>query len=166
VAPHERLRDEQPCGLGEVEDPLDLGCYCVNGLRLIAGEPVRVTGEQAVGPTGVDLSFAGVLTFPGDVLGHFDCSFVLPRRTALEVAGEEGVLYVAEPWHPGERGIQLRRGDDVDRIAVEEADSYRLELDNVSAAIRGEADLLLGREDAVGQARAIESLYATATAAA
>jgi hypothetical protein len=32
----------------------------------------------------------------------------------------------------------------------------------VSGAIRGEAPLLLGREDAKGQARAIETLYASA----
>jgi D-xylose 1-dehydrogenase (NADP+, D-xylono-1,5-lactone-forming) len=41
-------------------------------------------------------------------------------------------------------------------------DSYRLEVENMSAAIRGEASLLLGREDALGQARAIEALYAAA----
>ena len=32
----------------------------------------------------------------------------------------------------------------------------------MSAAIRGEAQLLLGREDAVGQARTIEALYQSA----
>jgi predicted dehydrogenase len=41
-------------------------------------------------------------------------------------------------------------------------DSYRLELENVSDAIRGEGELLLGREDAVGNARAIEALFASA----
>jgi hypothetical protein len=42
---------------------------------------------------------------------------------------------------------------------VPPASSYRLELENVSDAIRGRAPLLLGRRDAVGQARAIEALY-------
>jgi len=40
--------------------------------------------------------------------------------------------------------------------------SYKLELENVSAAIRGEAPLLLGREDALGQALTVEALYASA----
>jgi predicted dehydrogenase len=48
---------------------------------------------------------------------------------------------------------------------VESADPYRLEAENMSAAIRGEAPLLLGREDAVGQARAIEALYESAETA-
>jgi xylose dehydrogenase (NAD/NADP) len=41
--------------------------------------------------------------------------------------------------------------------------SYKLELENVSAAIRGEAELLLGRDDARGQARTIEALYDAAS---
>jgi hypothetical protein len=47
---------------------------------------------------------------------------------------------------------------------VEPANSYRLELENVSGAIRGRVPLLLGREDALGQARAIEALYRSASA--
>ena len=40
--------------------------------------------------------------------------------------------------------------------------SYQLELENLSEAIRGEAEPLLGRADAVGNARALEALYASA----
>jgi xylose dehydrogenase (NAD/NADP) len=47
-------------------------------------------------------------------------------------------------------------------IEVEPMDSYRLELENLGAAIRGEAMPLLGRADSVGQARAIEALYRAA----
>src|SRR5215213_3668846 len=36
---------------------MDVGCYCVSGARLLAGEPVRVHGEQVLGPSGVDLRF-------------------------------------------------------------------------------------------------------------
>jgi predicted dehydrogenase len=50
----------------------------------------------------------------------------------------------------------------VERIEVERADSYRLELENLSDAIRGLAEPLLGREDAVGNARVIEALYRSA----
>jgi xylose dehydrogenase (NAD/NADP) len=41
-------------------------------------------------------------------------------------------------------------------------DSYRLELENLGAAIRGEAEPLLGRAESVSQARAIEALYRAA----
>jgi predicted dehydrogenase len=42
------------------------------------------------------------------------------------------------------------------------ADSYTLELANLAAAIAGEAEPLLGRDDAVAQARVIEALYSSA----
>jgi D-xylose 1-dehydrogenase (NADP+, D-xylono-1,5-lactone-forming) len=141
---------------------MDLGCYCVSAIRFVAGEPQDLSGKQVVGPTGVDLIFAGAFTHADDVLTHFDCSFVVPRRAELEVLGEEGSLFVTTPFVITSPGIELRRDGDVEQVQVEEADSYRLELDNVSAAIRGEAPLLLGREDAVAQARLLEALYESA----
>ena len=47
-------------------------------------------------------------------------------------------------------------------IPIETASSYRLELDNLADAALGRAPLLLGRDDAVGQARTIEALYRSA----
>ncbi len=141
---------------------MDVGCYCVNAIRLLAGEPEHVNAEQVLGPTGVDVVFAGTLSHANGVVTHFDCGFVLPRRSELEVVGEEGSLFVATPFQVRSPGIELRRGDDVEHVAVEPGDSYQLELENVSAAIRGETPPLLGRHDAVGQARTIEALYGAA----
>jgi D-xylose 1-dehydrogenase (NADP+, D-xylono-1,5-lactone-forming) len=141
---------------------MDVGCYCVSGSRLLAGEPQHVEGQQVLAPSGVDVRYAGTLRFAGDVLASFDCAFDLPVRSALEVVGADGSLLLADPWHCREPGIELRRDGTVERIEVEPADSYRLQLENLSDAIRGEAAPLLGREDALGQARTIEALYATA----
>ena len=58
--------------------------------------------------------------------------------------------------------IEHRRGGEVERIPFEPVSSYRLEPENLSDAIRGRAAPLLGRADAVPQARAIEALYASA----
>ena len=138
---------------------MDVGCYCVNAIRLLGGEPERVHAEQVVGPSGVDVCFTAALGLPGDVLAHFDCGFVLPFRDELELVGEEASLFVDDPWHIHSPGIELRRDGETEAIAVAPADSYALELQNVSDAILGRAELLLGREDAVGQAAAIEALY-------
>jgi D-xylose 1-dehydrogenase (NADP+, D-xylono-1,5-lactone-forming) len=139
---------------------MDVGCYCISGLRLVAGEPERARGEQTAGPSGVDVVFTGALAFADEVLGHFDCAFVGPRRAALEIVGDEAAIFVPNPFTIGVPGIELRRpGAEPEAIAVEPANSYRLELENISAAIRGEATLLLGRDDALGQARTIEALY-------
>jgi xylose dehydrogenase (NAD/NADP) len=141
---------------------MDVGCYCVNGSRLIAGEPELVFGQQLIGPSGTDWVFTGSMRFPGDVFGLFDCGTALPSRDELEAIGSEGSLFLDDPWHARTPVIELRRGGEVERIELEPIDSYRLELENVSDAIRGEGELLLSRDDAVGNARAIEALFASA----
>jgi predicted dehydrogenase len=141
---------------------MDVGCYCVSGSRLLAGEPELVFGQAYVGPTGTDWMFTGAMRFPGDVLGQFDCGTCLPDRDELEVIGSDGSLFLDDPWHCREPQIELRRDGEVERIELEQTDSYRLELENLSDAIHGAAPLLLGREDAVAQARALEALHRSA----
>jgi xylose dehydrogenase (NAD/NADP) len=141
---------------------MDVGCYCVSGSRLVAGEPERVEGLQLLARSGVDVRFTGTMRFPGDVLAHFDCGLDLPNRSALEVVGSEGTLSIEDPWHCRTPGIELRRDSEVERIAIESANSYRLELENLSDAIRGQAEPLLGRADAIGQARTLAALYESA----
>jgi len=137
---------------------MDVGCYCVSGSRLLAGEPELVFGRQHLGPTGTDCVFAGTMVFPGDVVALFDCGTSLPERDELEVIGTEGSLFLDDPWHCYVPVIELRREGGVERIELRPEDSYRLELENLSDAIRGEAEPLLGAEDAIAQARALEAL--------
>lgn len=141
---------------------MDVGCYCVNAARLLAGEPQRLAGLQTLGGDGVDVAFTGVMSFAGGVLAHFDAGLSLAVRDELEVVGDEGTLFLDDPWHCRTPLIELRRPGGVERIEIPVVDSYRLEAENLSAAIRGQAAPLLGRDDAVGQARAIEALYAAA----
>ena len=141
---------------------MDVGCYCVSGSRLLAGEPESVFGQAYVGPTGTDWVFTGSLRFPGDVHALFDCGTCLAERDELEAIGTEGSLFLDDPWHCVEPVIELRRDGDVERIELEPVDSYRLELENLADAAAGRAPLLLGRDDAVGQARAIEALFRSA----
>jgi xylose dehydrogenase (NAD/NADP) len=141
---------------------MDVGCYCVSGARLLAGEPERVTGVQTLGGDSVDVAFAGAMTFADGVLAHFDAGLSLATRDELEVVGDEGSLFLDDPWHCRSPLIELRKNGRIERIEPPVADSYRLEAENMSAAIRGEAEPLLGRADAVGQARTIEALYEAA----
>jgi predicted dehydrogenase len=145
---------------------MDVGCYTVSGSRLLGGEPERVWGEAWYGPSGTDWVFAGILRFPENVIATFDCGTALPERDELEAIGSEGSLFLDDPWHCKVPIIELRRGEEVELIELDPVDSYRLELENVSDAIRGEAELLLGREDALGQARALEALHRSATTGA
>ena len=142
---------------------MDVGCYCVSGIRLLAGEPEHVRGEQVTGTTGIDMAFHGTLRCADDVVGQFEASFRSPQRQSLEAVGETGVLVVEAPWRLDWGGsVTLRRDGETEVVEVEEADSYTRELENLADAIEGGAPALLGRADAVGQARVIDALYRSA----
>jgi predicted dehydrogenase len=143
---------------------MDVGCYCVSGSRLIASEAESASAHQALGPSGVDLRLTGTLVFLGGVHAQLDCAFDLPLRQSLEVFGSEGTLRVTWPWNVRAPGILLQRGEEVEHVVVAAVDAYRLQSDNFSRAIRGVEEPLLGRSDAVSQARTIDSLYRSAEA--
>ena len=142
---------------------MDVGCYCVSGIRLLAGEPEHVRGEQVTGTTGIDMAFHGTLRCADDVVGQFEASFRSPQRQSLEAVGETGVLVVEAPWRLDWGGsVTLRRDGETEVVEVEEADAYTRELENLADAIESRAPALLGRADAVGQARVIDALYRSA----
>jgi len=143
---------------------MDVGCYTVSGSRFLAGEPELAIARQVIGPTGVEVRIAGTLVFPGGALAQLDCGYDLPPRQALEALGSEGWLRVATPWGCEEPGIELHRGHDTQHFQIDHADRYRLQSENFSRAIRGLEPPLLGRADALGQARAIDALYRSAEA--
>jgi xylose dehydrogenase (NAD/NADP) len=141
---------------------MDVGCYCVSGARLVAGEPVSVSAAAVMSPGGVDTRLTALLRFDGDVLAVIDCGLDVAARHELEISGTEGRIVLADPWHAREPRIVVERGESREVVEVERANSYRLELEDVSAAIRDGREPLLGRADAVGQARTIEALYRSA----
>jgi predicted dehydrogenase len=145
---------------------MDVGTYGVSAARLLGGQPERVYGEQVIGDTGVDTLFTGLMRFPRGLIAQVDAGMELPRRDGLEAVGTEGSLVIPDPWTAQRLVLHLRRGDSREEIALPPADPYRLELDNMCAAITGEAEPLLGREDAIGQARALDALYQSADAGA
>jgi predicted dehydrogenase len=139
---------------------MDVGCYCVSGLRLLAGEPSRVSAER-VGEA-VDGRLAAVLRFDGDVTGTFDCGMDVYPRSGLEVVGDEATLWIADPWHGVAPGIVVRRQGGEERLEVERVDPYGKELLEVEAAVREGRPPRLTRAESVAQARTIAALYRAA----
>jgi D-xylose 1-dehydrogenase (NADP+, D-xylono-1,5-lactone-forming) len=139
---------------------MDVGCYCVSAARLAAGEPVDVRAEQVVGGDGVDVRLAATMRFAGDVLGVIDCALDAPLGHRLTIVGDEGELVLEDPFHGRNPGI-LHDGK---LIEVPFANPYAAQFENFSAAVRGEAEPLLGARDAIAQAAAIEALYRSAEA--
>jgi xylose dehydrogenase (NAD/NADP) len=152
---------------GELEGGalMDVGCYCISAVRLVAGEPEAVTGQQVAAE--VDLRFVATMQMPGGVVAHFDCGVDTADRSEIEVAGSEGGLLLRDPFHATEPAIEVRGSDgSVERVEVDRESPYACELRDFAAAVAGERSPLLGREDAVGQARAIAALYESAASGA
>ena len=145
---------------------MDVGCYCVSAMRLLAGEPEAVSGRRIDGGDGVDVRFTGTLAFAGGVLGSFDCGLDMVARSELEVVGDAGSLLLSDPWHSRAPLIELRRPGGTETVEVAAADPYACELEDFAAAVRGERPHPFGRADAVGQARAIAALYRAAESGA
>jgi len=141
---------------------MDVGSYCVSALRLLGGEPERVSGRQVTGGDGVDMRFAGTMSFGGGVLGSFDCGLDMVARSSLEVIGDAGSIHLSDPWHSREARIEIRRPDGIEAVDVPQADPYACQLEAFAAAVDGTRPHPFAREDAVGQARTIAALYRSA----
>ena len=142
----------------------DIGCYPVSYARLLAGaEPVEAFGWQTLGPSGIDETFAGLLRFPGDVLAQIDCSFRLPFRTHVEVAGSEGVITIPRPYKPGMREtILLTRGEGVQSIEVDGPELYLGEVEDVFDAVRLGRAPRVSLADSRGNVAALVALLGSA----
>ena len=88
----------------------------------------------------------------------------LRGRHALEAIGEEGSLFLADPWHGAHAGDRAARASDgAERIEVARRQSVPLELEDFARADpRRRASRCWARDDALAQARVIEALYASA----
>jgi predicted dehydrogenase len=115
----------------------DVGCYPISYARTVLGEnPLEVFGWQVTGKTGIDETFVGQMRFGGDVHAQFDCSFVIPFHTFVEIVGSEGTLSIPKPFKPdvNER-IFITRDDKTETIKIKGQELYIGEVEDMADAI-------------------------------
>ena len=147
---------------------MDVGCYCVNVSRTMAGaEPVEAQAFADWADSGVDRRLAGVLRFEHGVMAQFDCSLSAERREWYELAGTEGSLTVPAAFLPGtdDTVIHERHGrrDPIEHVVPGE-DEYRLMVEHFAEVVLGRERLRYSATEAARNMRAIEALYASARA--
>jgi len=141
---------------------LDVGTYCVSASRILAGEePEEVYGVATIGSSGVDVRFTGLLRFPAEVVAEFTCGFTTDHR-GLEAIGTGGSVLATDPWH-ARPAVIVRDGVPME---FEPANAYRLELEDVSGAIRSGRGPLVDRAHSLGQAQTIQALLRSAATGA
>ena len=138
---------------------MDVGCYCVNFSRMIAGsEPIRAGAFARMGE--VDDTLIGMLEFPGGILAHFETSIENFERHGAEIAGTAGSISLGSPWIPGAGPVHLsvRTSAGDEGIHIPGADCYKLEVEDFMRACRDGAEPRWPIEDAVMNMRAIDML--------
>ena len=162
------IRREKDLGGGAL---MDIGCYCVNMARLIAGgEPTEVQGKAIFGKSGVDESMMGMFRFPKDILALFDCSFQTDYREWLQVQGTEVRLEVVRPIKPMNNPADLIvvRGEKADELfkpttyTVPAANHFQLMVEHFADAVLNGTPLRYPPEDARANMRVIDGLYVSA----
>jgi xylose dehydrogenase (NAD/NADP) len=136
---------------------LDLGCYCVSYLRLLAGEPDRFCAQATLGDTGVDTGCSATMT-AGNVRMSFSVDLQAPRRQELVIVGTEGSARVNSAFHCREPWIEVTVGSDTRRIESAAANPFVLELCAFADAVDAPATPLRLGADPVAQARCLAAL--------
>jgi D-xylose 1-dehydrogenase (NADP+, D-xylono-1,5-lactone-forming) len=146
---------------------MDVGCYCVNVSRLIAGaEPIQVQSSAVIGPSRVDETLAGILLFPDNVIAHFDSSFRTDYREWVAVEGSEGRLELERPFRShaagGEGRITLHRKDSTHEEFITHGNQYQLMAEHFADAALNGKPLRYPPELDRGNMQVIDALYESA----
>ncbi|MBZ0298125.1 MAG: Gfo/Idh/MocA family oxidoreductase [Anaerolineae bacterium] len=145
---------------------MDVGCYCINVMRLMTGEEPQAgyafadIGEQ----TQVDETLAGALLFPSGAVGHFDCSLRTASVQAYEIRGTQGRIRVSEGFvmNPEkDMTIEHWQGSAYSRISIPPANSYTLMAEDFADALIDGRPPKYAPQDGVENMKVIDMLVAT-----
>lgn len=159
---------------------MDVGCYCINFSRFIAGEePSVLLAAGNRHETGVDDLVCGTLQFPSGILASFTCGMSTQADNTAYVLGTEGYIEIPVPWKPPVKGAQftIARGipPKMDSAAASPTappappprqtisvdaptELYGMEADDFAAAVIDGKPLPVTPEDTLGNMLAIEKL--------
>jgi len=145
---------------------MDVGCYCVNASRTLAGaEPVEAWATARWTERGVDDELTGALRFESGLVAHFDCALTVERCEYYEAAGTDGLLRVDAAFLPGTDDVEVeaRAGrSDTTRHPVAGADEYRLMVEHFADCVLEGHPVRYPPSEAAANMRAIEALYRSA----
>jgi predicted dehydrogenase len=157
---------------------MDIGCYCVNFARLVAGaEPQSISATAQMHPSGVDELVAATLIFPEGLISQFTCSLALQADNTAYLCGDEGYLEIPMPWKPRPRAKFIvtqgippkmdggsssgpRRSKPPREIhwINAQAELYAVEADDFANSVRSGWPPRVSREDSIGNMRTLDEI--------
>lgn len=154
---------------------LDVGCYPLSLVRLIAGvvaggefaEPEALHGTGSHGPTGVEEVASASLRFASGMTAEIACAVRHELGTRVVIFGENGRLILPNPWLPagdrqGRASTLVVHLDDRAPQGIEvraPAPSYALEADLVASSLPAQEAPwpAMSWADSLGNARALDA---------
>jgi predicted dehydrogenase len=145
---------------------MDVGSYCINILRLVAGEEPAVTEASAstVSPR-VDGAMLARLAFPGETRGAIECSLIHDSLTArLSIEGELGGLVAENPFLPqlGGSSVTITVDGEARTEHFDRTPTYVFQLRSLVDVIRNGAASPTPAEDGVANMKVIDAVYTAA----
>jgi D-xylose 1-dehydrogenase (NADP+, D-xylono-1,5-lactone-forming) len=84
---------------------MDVGCYCINFSRMLAGEePSEIHASAHMHERGVDDLVVANLKFPSGVIASFSCGMSVHADNTASVCGTDAFVEIPIPWKPPARG--------------------------------------------------------------
>jgi predicted dehydrogenase len=152
---------------------MDVGCYPITMARWLFGEePEAAIGIVDRDPElRVDRIVSGLLRFPSGGQATFTSAMQLVHYQRMQLHGTSGRIEVQIPFNaPNDRPCRIfvdngrELGDrSADAIEFPIVDQYTLQGDNFSAAVRGEGEVPVSIEDAIGNMAVIDALFRSET---
>lgn len=145
----------------------DVGVYPISYAQYIFGEaPQSVSGSQWIGASGVDESFAGLLTYSGSRVALIGCSFRTPFYMSVEIIGTQGRLLLTRPFtrlDGKEREMIFYPPEgDPQKIRVPKKETYLGEVEDMHNAILTGAPTYIRLEESRNHVRTAQALYSSA----
>lgn len=141
----------------------DVGCYTVSIARLVLGtEPLAVSAAARIDPaTGVDMTAAVLLEFPGGRFALCDASFESSFQSRLLAVGSEGSLRLERAFSAKEfdSSVEIVRGDAAESFAVPKANMFTLMVEHFGDAVLGGTPLRHPASDAWHNMRVIDACF-------
>ena len=144
---------------------MDMGCYPVSLLRLLAPGPRVTSADAKLSSPGVDRAMDARFSLPDGGSAHVGCSMFSTSilRLHAEVTGDDGKLSVFNPFAP-QHGHRLKvttaSGTRKERFSRKATYDYQLEA--FAAAVEDGASFPTTSADAIRTMELIDSIYTAA----
>lgn len=138
----------------------DVGVYPLHALVAAAGEPHDLQVEEVaneVASTGVDLTTTATLVWGEGAAAAIEASFIQPECQRLSITGTEATIDLdGQAYTSWREQSTLRIGNRIEEFAP--VDAYRVMVEQVNAAIRGEDGWVVPPAESIAVARLLDML--------